>query len=70
MSWTQSDIDAIDVALRRGTRSVTFPNGQSVSYSTTEEMMKVRSLAITEVSKEIAAARGHTAPYSLAEFGE
>lgn len=68
MSWSQADIDALDDAIKRGVAEVTYPNGQRVRFPTMSDLLKARALGITELSKELAAASGKRAGYSLAEF--
>lgn len=67
MSWTQADIDAMDSAIKRGMTSVTLPSGQSIRYSTMDELVKARNLAVQELSRANAKAAGHTR-HSLARF--
>lgn len=69
MSWTQSDVDAIDTALKRGTSEVRYAD-RSVKYSSVDELRKVRALAVQQVSIASAAVQGGSSRYSVADFTE
>ncbi|MGE0715640.1 MAG: phage head-tail joining protein [Alphaproteobacteria bacterium] len=69
MAWTQSDLDALDRALKSGARRVTYGSGngrKEVEYHTVDEMMRLRA----SMQAEIAAATGADPPprYSFAGF--
>ena len=51
MAFSQSDIDALDraIAAGRGARSITFADGQSVTFRSVAEMKELRSLMKREV---------------------
>ena len=66
MSWSQTDIDNIDDAIKKlgaGAKSVRYAE-RGVEYYDVDELLKIRTLAITEVNKA-AGGKGH----SLATFG-
>jgi hypothetical protein len=48
MSWTQSDIDALDTAIKKGVRRVSYQSG-SVEYHSLDEMLKLRDIMQREV---------------------
>lgn len=50
MAWTQDDIDALKSAIKRGVRSVTNSDGTSVTYGTTDDMVRVLKLMESEVN--------------------
>lgn len=58
MGWQQSDLDAVETALSRGERKVTFEDGRSVEYQTAGEMLNVRK----EIKASLAAAASQVAP--------
>jgi hypothetical protein len=41
MAWTQSDVDALDTAIKAGVRSVTYGD-RSVTYHSLSEMLTLR----------------------------
>lgn len=49
MAWTQSDLDALDTAIKQGVRTVQFAD-RSVTYHSLDEMLKLRRLMQGEVS--------------------
>ena len=67
MSWSQSDVDALDTALKENRLQVQFGD-RSVRYRSVDEMLKVRALAVRQVSQEIARGRGESVHYSKVEF--
>jgi hypothetical protein len=44
MAWTQADLDAIDEAIASGVLTIRHLDGRSVTYQSTEDMMKARGL--------------------------
>lgn len=58
MAWTQSDLDAVDAALKNGIRKVTFADGRSREYQSTSEMLTLRG----QMKAELAAAASQVAP--------
>lgn len=58
MAWTQPDIDAVDTALKNGIKKVTFADGRSREYQSTEEMLKLR----TQMKAELAASASQVSP--------
>ncbi|MBP6031264.1 MAG: hypothetical protein KA533_07535 [Sphingobium sp.] len=53
MAWTQSDIDALDVAIRTGRKSLTFADGRKVENYELNQMLEMRKLAKAEVSAAV-----------------
>jgi len=49
MSWSQSDLDALDNAIKKGVRSVSYATG-SVTYHSLAEMLRLRDVMKGEVS--------------------
>ena len=49
MPFTDSDLVAIDVALKTGTQEVRFQD-RTVKYQSTDDMLKVRSLIWNELN--------------------
>lgn len=50
MAWTQSDLDAVDAAIKNGVRRVTFADGRSTEYQTTGEMLTLRKTMKAELA--------------------
>lgn len=48
MAWTQSDLDALETALKAGARVVQFRD-RRVEYHSLEEMLKLRAVMKDEV---------------------
>lgn len=69
MSWTQSDVDAIDTAIKNATLSVRLGD-KTVQYRSMDDLLKARALAVSEVAKAAAASQGGSSRYSLADFRE
>lgn len=42
MAWSQSDLDAIDNAIKSGALRVEYPNGGSVLYRSLADMRSIR----------------------------
>lgn len=49
MAWTQTDLDNLDSAIKRGVRSVTNPDGTQVTFGSLDEMLRLRSVMQAEV---------------------
>lgn len=58
MAWTQADLDAVDAALKNGIRKVTFADGRSREYQTTEDMLSLRR----EMKAELLASASQVIP--------
>ena len=43
MPWSQNDLDALDSAIKKGVRSVTYATG-SVTYHSLAEMLRLRDV--------------------------
>jgi len=45
MAWTQADVEALERAIAegRGARSITFADGQNVTFNSLAEMLQLRS---------------------------
>ncbi len=43
MAWTQTDLDALETAIKAGVRSVTYSDGRSVTYHSLSEMLDLRA---------------------------
>jgi len=63
MAWTQSQLDALDVAISKGTRTVSYGD-KTVTYHTLDEMLKLRA----QMMAEIAAAAGMVGRFSRVSF--
>lgn len=50
MAWTQADLDKLETAITdgRGARQITF-EGQSVTFNSIDEMLKLRSVMKREI---------------------
>lgn len=55
MAFSQAQLDALDTAIARGTRTVSY-DGTSVTYHSLDEMLRLRST----MEASIAAANGTT----------
>lgn len=55
MAWTQSDLDALETALKTGIRSVTYAD-RTVVYQTLTEMLQLRDA----MKQSVAATAGTT----------
>lgn len=58
MAWTQSDLDAVDTALKAGKKRVTFADGRTIEYQNTSEMLELRS----KMKEEITASASQVKP--------
>lgn len=58
MAWTQSDLDAVDAAIKAGVKRVTFADGRSTEYQTTADMLALRK----QMKAELAAAASQVNP--------
>jgi pyruvate/2-oxoglutarate dehydrogenase complex dihydrolipoamide acyltransferase (E2) component len=56
MSWTQTDLDALDRAIASGVKVVRYdgPPARSVEYHSLDEMMRLRSEVAREASGQSA----------------
>ena len=59
MAVTQDDIDALNEAITSGTRMVSI-GGQTITYQTTDSLIKARNDAVTELARQNNAASGVT----------
>ena len=52
MAWTQTDIDALKAAIAdgRGVRSMTFIDGQSVTFNSIDDMLKLLAVMESQVN--------------------
>jgi len=65
--YLQSDLDALHQALAAGERRVTFADGRSVEYESTDEMLK----RIRFIQKNLREQSGKTRRlYSVASFAD
>ena len=48
-SWTQSDLDALEAAIKKGVRSVSYASGR-VDYHSLDEMLRLRAIMRDEIS--------------------
>jgi len=65
MAWTQVDLDALEAAIKKGLRSVQYPNG-SIVYQSLTEMLKLRD-AMQQV---VAVAAGNTTRCTYGSFSK
>jgi hypothetical protein len=49
VAWTQTQLDALEAAIARGVRTVTYGD-KSVTYSSLIEMMALRSTIVAELA--------------------
>jgi hypothetical protein len=49
MAWTQADVDALDDAIKSGTRQVRFAD-REVTYMSMDDLLKARNLASAIIS--------------------
>jgi hypothetical protein len=66
MAWTQTDIDALETAIKAGVRTVSYSDGRSVTYYSLDEMLRLRD-AMKQVTNSTA---GHTTRCTYAQFGK
>lgn len=50
MAWTHADLDAVDAAMARGVKAVTFADGRKREYQSTSEMLTLRTQMKAELS--------------------
>ncbi len=64
MTWTQADLDKLDAAIAAGgvMQSMTFAGGDSFTFRTIDEMLKLRSV----MQQALNAAAGTSTAYRLA----
>jgi phage baseplate assembly protein gpV len=58
MAWQQSDLDALDAAIAKNLRVVTFADGRQVHYQDADKMLQVR----TAMKAELAASASQVSP--------
>jgi hypothetical protein len=58
MPVTQADIDALNGAIASGVRSVTMPGGHTVTYNTTDSLIRARDDMRKELANQQAVAVG------------
>ncbi|MFN3656820.1 MAG: phage head-tail joining protein [Pseudolabrys sp.] len=51
MAWTQSDLDALDSALKRGVKRVRYSSGET-EYHSLDEMLRLRAVMKAEVEDD------------------
>lgn len=56
MAWTQSDLDALDAAIKKGVRTVQYQSG-SVTYHSLDELLRLRDVMTREVRGDAAVTR-------------
>lgn len=61
MAVTQTDIDALNAAIKKGVRSVTV-GGQTVIYNTTESLIKARNDMQAQLNAQNAVTTGKRRP--------
>lgn len=49
MAWTQADVDALDSAIKSGTRQVRFAD-REVTYMSMDDLLKARAFASDQVA--------------------
>jgi hypothetical protein len=49
MAWQQSDLDALDAAIKKGVRRVSYQSG-SVEYHSLDEMLRLRDVMTREIA--------------------
>lgn len=49
MSWTQGQLDALEVAISKGTKTVAYGD-KSVTYHSLKEMMELRAQMASEIT--------------------
>lgn len=68
MSWSASDIDALDTAIKNATLEVEY-NGRKVRYRSMRDLLAARALAVQELSKaNLASGGNNNAAYSNWSF--
>ncbi len=55
MAWTESDRDTLDTAIARGIKTVSYSNGNTVTYHSLQEMLALRAAMTTEIAEAAAA---------------
>jgi hypothetical protein len=63
MAFTQTQLDALDVAIASGTLSVSFSDGKSVTYRSMAELIQARDMMKNSIS-------GTTTRSTLASFSK
>ena len=66
MAWTQSDLDALDLALTNGRKRVIYADGRSIEYHSLDEMQRLRRTMKGEV--EAAASTVNPRRVTVARF--
>lgn len=66
MAFTQSDVDALDAAIKGGELTVSI-DGRSVTYRSLDDLLKARSIMLAEINR----ASTRTGPrHVLADFSD
>lgn len=65
MAWSQNDLDALDTAIARGVKSVTFADGRRTEYQTTADMLAARK----QMKAELIASASQVNPIPRATRG-
>lgn len=65
MAFTRADLDALDVQIQKGVKKVTFADGRSREFQSTEEMLSLRR----EMKGEIVAAESQVNPRTRFSLG-
>ena len=63
MAYSQADLDALDSALKKGARRVTYAGGNTVEFHSLDEMMRLRRFLSDQVQSS-----GGAGMATLAEF--
>lgn len=50
MAWTATDITKLKAAIASGTLHISFADGKSITYKSTDDMLKALSLMESEVN--------------------
>ena len=68
MAWTQADLDKLDAAIAAGgaMQSMTFAGGDSFTFRSLDEMLKLRAI----MQQALSATAGTGAAYRLAAFSK
>lgn len=72
MSWTQTDLDAVDAAIAKagatGVLEIEWPGGQRIRYHSLQAMLDLRSVMYDFLRQEIAKQNNISTTHSLASF--
>lgn len=58
MAWVQADLDALDAAIAKNVKSVTFADGRKTEYQNADQMLAVRKVMAAQLSMAEAAQSG------------